>query len=52
MTRFVGVADRHQIALLPHRLDGLASQKWRALFLKEGGSDGRPEANLYPRVSC
>ncbi|MHB2206584.1 transposase [Methylobacterium sp. CM6257] len=28
--------------------DGLAPQKWRALFLKEEGSDGRPEANLYP----
>jgi hypothetical protein len=27
---------------------GLAPQKWRALFLKEEGSDGRPEANLYP----
>ena len=27
---------------------GLASQKWRALFLKEEGSDVRPEANLYP----
>ena len=31
---------------------GLASRKWRALFLKEEGSDGRPEADLYPRVSC
>jgi hypothetical protein len=27
---------------------GLAPEKWRALFLKEEGSDGRPEANLYP----
>jgi hypothetical protein len=27
---------------------GLASRKWRALFLKEEGSDGRPEADLYP----
>nr|AGO88314.1 Transposase IS4 family protein [Methylobacterium oryzae CBMB20] len=25
MTRFVGVADRHQIALLPHRLDDYVS---------------------------
>ncbi|GJE15244.1 hypothetical protein FOHLNKBM_6324 [Methylobacterium longum] len=33
-------------------LVGLASRKWRALFLKEEGSDGRPEADLYPRVSC
>jgi hypothetical protein len=33
-----------------HRMPccGLASQKWRALFLKEEGSDGRPEADLYP----
>ncbi|WP_298953764.1 IS66 family insertion sequence element accessory protein TnpB [uncultured Methylobacterium sp.] len=31
-----------------HLARGLASQKWRALFLKEEGSDGRPEANLYP----
>jgi transposase-like protein len=28
--------------------NGLALQKWRALFLKEEGSDGRPEADLYP----
>jgi hypothetical protein len=28
--------------------NGLASQKWGALFLKEEGSDGRPEADLYP----
>jgi hypothetical protein len=27
---------------------GLAPEEWRALFLKEEGSDGRPEANLYP----
>jgi len=30
------------------RKNGLAPQKWRALFLKEEGSDGRPEADLYP----
>jgi ketopantoate hydroxymethyltransferase len=27
---------------------GLAPQKWRALFLKEEGFHGRPEADLYP----
>jgi hypothetical protein len=35
-------------ALLKRIRTGLAPQKWRALFLKEEGFHGRPEADLYP----
>ena len=41
-------APQHASIATTHPGSGLASRKWRALFLKEEGSDGRPEANLYP----
>ena len=36
------------ISLPVQNVSRIASRKWRALFLKEEGSDGKPEADLYP----